>query len=119
MDNDDNDDNDNDDNNGDSNGDLSFSGYAAGRRPVVPGGTLFVITKLQKLRTSCTAVTATDSRAMTTCDLGNVLALVPETERTSSASISRRGMAHALTARRRRGSVREIESLSGRSIEWR
>lgn len=116
------DDDDGENDNGDDNGDLSFSGYAAGRRPVVPGGTLFVITKLQKLRTSCTAVTATGSRAMTTCDVGNVLALVPETERASSASISRRGMAHALTARRRtppRVSSRNRESLSGRSIEWR
>lgn len=89
---------DNDNNNNDG---LSFpaGGYAAGRRPVVAGGTLFVITKLQKLRTR-TAVTATTGpRATTTCDdVGNVLASVPETERASSASISRRGMAHALTA---------------------
>lgn len=108
-----------DKNDGDDDNDgLSFSGYAAGRRPVVPGGTFFVITKLQTLRTR-TAVTATGSGATTTCDVGNVLALVPETECVSSTSISRRGMAHALTARRRRGSVREIESPSGRSIEWR
>jgi len=114
--------NENEDNNeddvNDNNNGLSLSGYAAGRRPVVPGGTFFVITKLQKLRT-CTAVTATGSRVMTTYDVDNVLVLVSETERGSSASISRHGMAHALTARRRRGSVREIESLSGRSIEWR
>lgn len=118
--NDGNDNNENDDDDDDEDNDgLSSSGYAAGRRPVVAGGTLFVITKLQKLRTY-TAVTATGSRATTTCDnVGNVLALVSETERVSSASISRRGMAHALTARRRRGSVHEIESLSGRSIEWR
>lgn len=76
---DDNDINDNDHDDGDNNS-LSFSGYAAGRRPVVPGDTFFVITKLQKLRT-CTAVTATG--ATTTWDVGNVLALVPETERAS------------------------------------
>lgn len=60
--------------------------------------------KLQKRRTG-TAVTATGSRA-TTCEVGNVLlALVPNTKRVSSASISRRGMPHALTALRRRGLV--------------
>lgn len=79
-------------------------GYAAGRRPIVPGDTFFVITKLQKRRTD-TAVTATGSRA-TTCEVGNVLlALVPDTIRVSSTSISRRGMPHALTALRRRGLV--------------
>jgi len=105
-----------DNNNDDDNDGPSRSGYAAGRRPVVAGDTFFVITKLQTLRT-CAAVTG--SRATTTCDVGNVFALVSETERVSSASISRRGMAHALTVRRRRGSVGEIESFSGRSIEWR